>query len=383
MRRPQVRRAVSLVAAALLIVLAVGPVGASSPPALPVGAITTSGIGASFPYPAYTSWFSKYKNTVSEASNDNFQYVPNGSGAGVSNAQSSNPTSTWSASDLPMTNSEITTMNSNNSFGPPIHVPTLLGAVVLGIKLNCTSSTITLTRANVGDMFSGAITMWNDARLRDNGRNAGLASCNVKVGVVRRADSSGTTANFTAFLHSCTTTYWSSHLSGPTKTYNWPVGIAAQRNGGVAQKVKQLNGRIGYMEYAYAKQASLKIARVQNGDGNNFVTASTSSVQAAAASTLSAQLSAHPDMRFDPVACAAGFNSYPITAYSYAMLFTNAPGNQSQAQVQELVAFFYWGLTTGQGYLSALGYAALPSAVATASINQLHQVKWGGNAVWP
>jgi phosphate transport system substrate-binding protein len=159
------------------------------------------------------------------------------------------------------------------------------------------------------------------------------------------------------------------------------VGIGAPKNSGVAVKVKQVNGRIGYMEYAYAKQAGLKIARVQNGDGNNYVTASTSSVQAAASATLSAELAAHPDLRFDPVACASGFNSYPITAYSHALLFTHEPTSQDHGEA--IISFFYWGLTTGQNYLAGLGYASLPSSVAAKSIAQLHKVMWGGSAIWP
>ena len=374
------RRALGALAGVLLLSAFANPVGASSTPLPPSTAQTVLGSGASFPYPAYTSWFSHYKNTYSSA-HITLQYKSVGSGAGIKAVQVNPPTTDWGASDLPMTNTELGAVA--NSFGPILHVPTLLGAVVLGINLNCSNtSSITLSRQNVGDLFQGAITNWNDARLRSSGRNAGLASCNVPVGIVRRSDSSGTTANFTAFLDKCSNTYWAGKLSGPTKQYgSWPVGIAAPRNSGVALKVKQVNGRIGYMEYAYAKQAGLKIARVQNGDGNNYITPSTSSVQAAANATLTSQLSAHPDLRFDPVACAGGFNSYPITAYSYALLFTDEPTSADHGEA--LISFMYWGLTSGQAYLSGLGYASLPTSVKNQSISQLHKIKWNGSTIWP
>jgi len=374
------RRALSALAGVLLLTVAASPAGASSIPQPPSTSQTVLGIGATFPYPAYSSWFSRYRNAFSGA-HVSFQYKANGSGAGIKAVQGNPPTADWGASDLPMTDTDLGAVANNN--GPILDVPTLLGAVVLGINLNCSNTkSITLSRQNVGDIFAGIIKNWNDSRLRDNGRNPGLASCNVSISPVHRSDSSGTTANFTAFLDKCSDTYWAGKLSGPTKQYGaWPVGIAGKGNSQVALRVKQVNGRIGYMEYAYARQAGLKIARVQNGDGNNYVTASTSSVQAAAKATLNDELSAHPDLRFDPVACASGFNSYPITAYSHALLFTNEPTSLDHGEA--IVSFFYWGLTKGQSYLSGLGYASLPTAVATKSIAQLHKVLWNGSAIWP
>ena len=287
-----------------------------------------------------------------------------------------------------MTDTDLAAVHDGLSI---LHVPMIIGAVTLGIHLSCTNSTISLTGANVGDLFSGAIKKWNDPKLRTSGRNASLKNCSTKVTPVHRADSSGTSFIFTSYLWAETNSYWANKLqSNPAphgaQQITWPVGVGAPRNSGVATKVKNTNGAIGYMETAYAYQAHLKIAKVQNGDHSNFVSPTSSAVTAAATTGTSAP----SDLRIDPVIGASGTNAYPIVGYTFLFIYENCtsamcgshPGSLAVTP-SLLVAYVHWALTTGQQYASSLHYAKLPASIANKAIAQLHLVTWNGTAVWP
>ncbi len=371
-------------ATALTLVLAATATAGGTPP-VPSGSYTLKGTGATFPAPIYNYWESKYKNTVAGAGNDNLQYSAIGTGGGKTAVK--NGTTDYGAGDAYMTAADAAGVHDGLSI---LHVPMIIGAVTLGIHLNCTSSTITLTGANVGDLFSGAIKKWNDAKLRTDGRNASLANCSTKVTPVHRADSSGTTFIFTSYLWGETTSYWSNKLNANpvphgAQQITWPVGIGAPRNSGVATKVKNTNGGIGYMETAYAHQAKLKIAKVQNGDHSNFVLPTSAAVTAAATSGTVAP----SDLRIDPVIGASGTNAYPIVGYTFLFIYQNCtdskcgshPGSLQVTQL--LISYVNWALTTGQQYASSLYYAKLPASIAAKSIQQLHQITWNGTTVWP
>ena len=234
----RIRRSATVALAAALVIASVAPAAAAGP-SKPAGSYTIKGSGASFPAPAYTYWISKFRAGLPGNVDTNMQYAAVGSGTGVSDFRANR--TDYGASDAYMTSSEM----SGNGWDT-LHVPSMIGPVALGVKLSCVSSLL-LTGQNVGDLFSGAITNWNDAKLRTNGRNAGLASCNVKVTPVHRSDSSGTTYAFTAYLKQSTNSYWRGRSSIPSKQPSWPVGVGAPRNAGVALKVKSTPGAIGYI----------------------------------------------------------------------------------------------------------------------------------------
>jgi len=346
-------------------------------PTVPTGTTSIKGQGASFPAPIYNYWASKFKASLPGNKRVQFSYAATGSGSGIAAITNNPPLANFGASDAAMSNTEIG--NVPNANGDVLHVPMVLGAVALGINVKqCSITTLTLTGANIGDIYQGKIKNWNDSSLRSNGRNNKLSSCNLKITPVRRSDSSGTTFVFTSYLKQKTTPYWASKGSLPTKQYgSWPTGVGAVRNSGVALKVKNTPGGIGYMELSYANQASLLKARVQNGAKSNFVAPTSSSTSSAANNWNSAN---EADLRYEPVIGANGFNSYPIVAYTFVLLLTNAP-NQDKGLAT--LGYLYWSLTSGQGYASSLGYAPLPAGVKAKSINQLHKVKSGGNALWP
>ncbi len=359
-------------AVALAAVVAVAPIVNAETPPLPAQSQTIRGQGGDTPGPIFNYWFGKYKNAYS-SSNTTLTYTMNGAGAGVKAMQANPPQTDYAGAPTPMTDADLAGVTNGRTI---LHVPSALGAIVLGIKLSCASGSITLTAENVGDLFSGAITNWNDARLRTSGRNPSLASCNVHVTTVHRSDSSGATYVFTEYLKQETTSYWANKSSLPTRQYNsWPVGIGEPHSSAVALKVKQTNGAIGFLETSYAKSAGLKKAKIQNGDHTAFVAATAATVTAAAKTA-----SVPSDLRIQPIIGAPGANSYPLSTYMYWYVFQQEP--TSAAHGKTLISYIYWALTTGQQYASALGYAKLPSSVKTLAINQLKKITYNGTQIW-
>ena len=136
---------------------------------------------------------------------------------------------------------------------------------------------LVLDGTTVANIFLGKIKTWDDAAIKKLNPDAKLPSA--AIAVVHRSDGSGTTYNFTYYL-SAVSPDWKSKV-GTEKAVEWPVGIGAKGNEGVANNVAQTAGSIGYVEYAYAKQNKLTYTDMMNKDGKKV--APTSEAFAAAA----------------------------------------------------------------------------------------------------
>jgi phosphate transport system substrate-binding protein len=233
-------------------------------------------------------------------------------------------------------------------------------------------SELKLDGATTAGIFLGTIKRWNDPAIA--ALNSGVSLPDAQILVVHRSDGSGTTNTFTAYL-SAVSSDWKSKV-GTGKEVNWPTGIGAQGNDGVAGGVQQNAGAIGYVELNYAANAKLATAMLKNADGQ-FVAATTEGVTAAA----DAAAGEFPaDFRQAPLINRSGAQTYPIAAYTYLLVYKN------QADVEKaktLVSFMAWALNDGQGEESALGYAPLPGAVKGKAIAALHTITVNGAAVWP
>jgi len=228
-----------------------------------------TGAGATFPNPIYSKWFDAYNKKTGIQIN----YQSIGSGGGI--RQFTEGTVDFGATDGPMNESQLTAVNGN-----VVHIPTVLGAVVVTYNLPSIGSTqLRLDGTTLVDIFMGRITKWNDKRIAS--LNPGVTLPNIDLIVVHRSDGSGTTYVFTDFLNKYSRE-WKDKV-GYATSVNWPVGLGGKGNEGVTQQVKQVEGAVGYVELIYAVSNNLPYMLLKNAAGN-FVAPSLESASAAAAS---------------------------------------------------------------------------------------------------
>ena len=245
-------------------ILAAGAIAAAI--AYPAIAIDISGAGATFPYPVYAKWADAYK----KATGNGLNYQSIGSGGGIK--QITARTVTFGASDMPLKPDELEKIGV-------IQFPTVMGGVVPVINLEgIKSGDVTLDGPTLGKIFMGEVKNWDDPAIVKLNPKAKLPK--QAIAVVHRSDGSGTTFIFTNYL-SKVSADWKSKVGNNTAV-EWPVGIGAKGNEGVANNVANTKGSIGYVETAYAKQNNLTTTNLINKDGK-AVSPTTESIMAAAA----------------------------------------------------------------------------------------------------
>jgi phosphate transport system substrate-binding protein len=314
-----------------------GAVAASS------GGVDLTGAGATFPYPLYSKWFSMY----AEKTGIRINYQSIGSGGGI--RQLSEQTVDFGASDAPMSDEEL----GKAKGGPILHIPTVLGAVVVTYNVPGAPAALKLSGDVVAEIFLGKITKWNDTRIASLNPGATLPSTDILV--VHRSDGSGTTYIFTDYL-SAVSAAWKSH-PGKGKEVQWPVGLGAKGNEGVAGQVKQTPGAIGYVELAYAKQNQLQTAAIRNAAGQ-FIEPTISAVTAAAAGAAAA-LPGDTDYRIS-IVNAPGAESYPISSFTWMLVYRTPTDS---VKTRKLVDFLKWALHEGEQSAASLDYAPLPASM--------------------
>jgi phosphate transport system substrate-binding protein len=239
--------------------------------------------------------------------------------------------------------------------GPILHIPTVLGAVVITYNLPGVNTPIEITPQVIAEIFSGRITKWNDTRITSINPTITLPKSDILV--VHRSDGSGTSYIFTDYLTQAVPA-WKASV-GKGKEVKWPVGLGAKGNEGVAGQVKQTPGSIGYVELAYAKQNELPIAAVKNRDGK-FIIASVPAVTAAAAG-VAKTLPPNTDYRIS-IVNAPGPDSYPISSFTWILVYQH---QKDAVKGKKLVDFLNWALTAGEAEAPSLDYAPLPADMAS------------------
>ena len=356
-RKMTARRAAAaaLVSLAAALALSCGG-GNNNDAANNTAAVRVQGAGATFPNPLYQKWLSEYRR-VNPSSAIDYQSV--GSGAGVK--QFTERTVDFGATDLAMTDDELKKVQ-----GEVVHVPVVLGAVVVTYNLAGVAQPLKFSPDVLADIFLGKIKRWDDARLKADNPGADLPAADI--GVVHRSDGSGTSAVFTDYL-SKVSPEWKEKV-GVSKTPTWPVGQGGKGNEGVTGAIKQQPNSIGYAEMIYASQNKLPVALIRNSSGN-FVEPSLEAVTAAAAESVAAT---PEDLRVS-ITNAAGATAYPISSYTYVLVYRD---QADAAKGKALVDFLWWGLHDGTQFARALDFAPLPDEVRARAEAKLNSITSGG-----
>jgi phosphate transport system substrate-binding protein len=325
------------------------------------GTIRLTGAGATFPYPIYSKWMLEYKNLHPEIE-INYQSI--GSGGGI--RQFTEHTVDFGASDGPMTDAQIQTVNGN-----VLHFPTVLGADVPTYNIPSVTQQLRFTGELLAGIFLGQITKWNDTRI--SAINPGVRLPDQDIVVVHRSDGSGTTYIWTDYLTKVSPD-WAQRVGRGTSV-NWPVGLGGQGNPGVASTVKQTPGAIGYVELIYAVQNHIDYGLVRNRAGN-YIQASLESATLAAAGAVAA-LDANTDFRIS-ITDPDGPQAYPIASFTWLLI----PKVMSDAtKARALLEFVWWATHDGQQLNEGLSYARLPARVVQLEEQRLKSVTVNGQPV--
>jgi len=304
-----------------------------------VRAADISGAGATFPYPIYAKWADAYKKETGNGLN----YQSIGSGGGIKQIRAK--TVTFGATDAPLKADELQKDGL-------VQWPMVMGGIVPVVNLDGVKpGELALDGPTLAKIFLGEIKTWDDASIKALNPNAKLPSS--AIAVVHRSDGSGTTFNFTNYLAKASPD-WKSKV-GENTAVEWPGGIGAKGNEGVANNVANTKGAIGYVEYAYAKQNKLTYTNMKNHDGK-VVSPTSPSFQAAAAN---ADWTKAPGF-YQILTDQPGAESWPITAATF-ILMPKQP--QDPTAAKEALKFFDWAFTKGSKMAEELDYIPMPENV--------------------
>ena len=312
------------------------------------------GAGATFPNPIYQKWFSEYNKANT---NVKFDYQSIGSGGGIK--QILEKTIDFGGSDAPMKDEDLA-----KASGPILHIPTVLGAVVITYNIPGVTADLKFTPDAIAGIFLGIIKKWNDPAIA--AANEGVTLPANDITVVHRSDGSGTTFVFTDDLSKVSADWKNGPGTGPSPA--WPTGLGAKGNEGVTGQVKQSPNSIGYVELIYAEQNKLPVASVKNAAGE-WVKPSLDSTSAAAAG---AQI---PDDLRVSITNAPGAGAYPISSFTYLLVYKEQP---DQTKGKALVDFMWWATHEGEKMAKDMSYAPLPAEVVKKAEAKITSITFQG-----
>ena len=313
----------------------------------PASAADISGAGATFPYPIYAKWADSYKKETGNGLN----YQSIGSGGGIK--QITARTVTFGASDMPLQPAELDKIGV-------IQFPTVMGGIVPVVNLDgIKSNELTIDGATLAKIYLGEIKKWDDPAIKKLNPNAKLPS--QAIALVHRSDGSGTTFIFTNYL-SKVSPEWKDKV-GSSTSVEWPGGIGAKGNEGVANGVMQTKVSIGYVETAYAKQNKLTTTKMVNKDGKTVEATPDAIMSAAAGADWAKAPGFYMILTDEP-----GAKSWPIAGATF-ILVPKQP--KDIAATKEALKFFEWAYKNGDDMAKGLDYIPMPDNVVS-----LIQAKW-------
>ncbi|MBO0824590.1 MAG: phosphate ABC transporter substrate-binding protein PstS [Actinobacteria bacterium] len=358
--QPRGTRRVSIgMGAAALLAVAVSLSACSSSPSNGGGASPTAAALTG----TLTGSGSTFQTVFQQAATQQFKTVQPGmtvnygsGGSGKGRSDLAAGTVNYAGSDSPIPAAEAANFAGKHI----LYFPVIIGPITMSYNLpNVTN--LKLTPTVIANIFQGNITTWNNPAI--TAINPGVTLPSTPVTIAVRADSSGTTQNFSLFLQDAVPSVWK---LGSASTISWPHSArAAQGNSGVAQIIKSTPGAIGYVDLADAKSSGLSFASVQN-SAQNYVAPSADSASAAAAG-----VTVKPDLTF-AAAWGSGAQAYPITYQSWVLVNAQQPNANDAKMLQAYIGYL---LGDGQNLLPSLNYAKLPASLDQKAKAQLSQIK--------
>jgi len=313
-----------------------------------------SGAGATFPYPIYAKWATAYASVTG----DRLNYQSIGSGGGI--AQIKARTVTFGASDKPLKPAELDKLGLTM-------FPAIIGGDVPVVNVpGVGNNQMVLDGPTLANIFLGHISNWNDPAIKK--LNPSLNLPNMAIAVVHRSDGSGTTFIWTNYL-SKVSKEWATTVGSDTSV-DWPVGLGAKGNEGVAGNVAQTAGGIAYVEYAYAKVNHLKSVRVINSAGSP-ITPGLPAFEAAAQNVNWGSL----DHLYFVLTDAPGKDSWPIAGGSFILMYKQPVDPAASAAT---LKFFKWSFEKGQDMARSLDYVPLPPVAISAIEASWKQIQGSG-----
>jgi phosphate transport system substrate-binding protein len=307
--------------------------------ATPSFAADITGAGSTFIFPVLSKWADAYK----KESGNGVNYQSIGSGAGIKQIEAS--TVTFGATDAPLKADQL----QKDGLA---QWPMIMGGIVPVVNIEgVKAGELVLDGATLADIYLGKVAKWDDAAIKKLNPNVKLPS--EAIAIVHRADGSGTTFNFTDYL-SKVSADWKSKVGSGTAV-EWPGGVGAKGNEGVAGNIAQTKNSIGYVEYAYAKQNKLTYTKMVNKAGKT-VDATNEAFQAAAANADWTSAPGYYLILTDQ----PGDKSWPIVATTFVLMHKEA---SDKAASQEALKFFKFAFEKGSKAAEELDYIPMPDSV--------------------
>lgn len=327
--------------------------------------ISLHGAGATFPYPLISTMVVEYNKI---RPNVQIGYQSIGSGGGI--RQHTEKTVDFGASDAPL--------NAKQREAAPnsLHIPITIGSVALAYNLPGFTKGLKLSGEVIADIFLGKITKWNDPAIQRLNPDLNLPDKDILV--VHRSDGSGTTFVWTGYL-SLVSQEWKTRV-GQGTAVQWPTGLGAAGNEGVAAVVRGTEYTVGYVELAYALQNRMSYAYIQNREGR-FVEPTLQTTAAAVAAAAPTLPKGDESWAHVSLLNAPGADSYPIASFSYLLVYRDLsvlPG-MTKEKAKALVEFLWWATQDGQKYAPALEYVPLPPEVVAINKETIKLITFKGD----
>lgn len=318
------------------------------------GQIKIQGAGSTFINPLMQKWVHEF-GSLERSVNIDYQSI--GSGGGIK--QLKERTVQFGASDTAMSTEDL-----RSATGEILHIPVILGAVVLTYNLPGFEPRLRFSPDTIADIFLGKIARWDDPKIAAD--NPGIVLPDAPLTVVHRSDGSGTSAVFTNYL-SKVSEEWKNRVGEGTSP-NWPIGLGGKGNEGVTGQIKQTPNTIGYVELAYAMKNKLPVAEIRNKAGN-FILPNFSTVTSAAAESIADM----PDDLRVSITNASGPNAYPIASYVYVLVYRE---QQDPRVGKTLKEFLTWCINDGQKHAQPLFYSPLPAEIVKRAAGKIAMISY-------